>query len=197
MSCDFTFDHYKECLKALRESDTKYYIYHDVDSHLENALKFSNIESEFGMRCCYFIRVHGKYNPFYYPNSKIIKKISENHIVGLHFEPEYHYLNGEDVFDQMANDYDLLYKSGLVNRYLYTTHNIEQLKAKRKYCRFHDFSKVEFDCYDKEENNIKYISDSGGRLREGCMCNFIGKEKILKINTHPTWWFEESNLENF
>jgi hypothetical protein len=35
----------------------------------------------------------------------------------------------------------------------------------------------------------KYISDSGARWREGCMCEHIGKHQKLIVLTHPEWWF--------
>jgi hypothetical protein len=43
----------------------------------------------------------------------------------------------------------------------------------------------------------KYLSDSGGRWREGCFCEWIGKEDLLFVNTHPVWWYNECPQENF
>ena len=45
---------------------------------------------------------------------------------------------------------------------------------------------------------MKYISESGCRWREGCMCKFIQeKTPKLTILTHPFWWHEKSPLENY
>ena len=61
-----------------------------------------------------------------------------------------------------------------------------------------DFS-LKYESYFPEfTEDMKYISDSGARWREGCMCNWIkNNEKKLYINTHPFWWYKDTPLENY
>ena len=48
---------------------------------------------------------------------------------------------------------------------------------------------LEYDAYSGVFiKDIKFISDSKYRWREGCMCNHIKKETKLCILTHPIWW---------
>lgn len=200
MSCDFTFGHYEECVERLKNKVwpelpiwAGFTLRHDVDSHLENAINFAKIENKLDIQAVYYIRLHGSYNPLSYPSTKIIKSIMDlGHKVGLHFEPEYYHLvNGSCYTHDLLNGIDFLYKNELTNWPFFTTHDIENLKKKNLYNSWGE----DLSCRDNVKG--KYISDSGGRWREGCMCQWIDKCDSLRINTHPTWWFEKSSLENF
>jgi hypothetical protein len=169
---------------------------HDVDSHLDNALRFAEIEYSLGITATYFIRLHGLYNPYFLPNFRMINEIhSMGHEIGLHFEPSF-YKNSPSVFVGLHCDLcDMNLKFTLSNTFLnFTSHEPGKSSLAFKedpnyvYLASQDFDEVE---------GYKYISDSSGRWREGCMCNFIDKLDKLYINTHPTWWYDETPIENF
>ena len=44
---------------------------------------------------------------------------------------------------------------------------------------------------------LKYLSDSNGRWREGCFCQWIDREPRIHLLTHPIWWFDRSPQENY
>jgi hypothetical protein len=44
---------------------------------------------------------------------------------------------------------------------------------------------------------FKYLSDSNGRWREGCLCNHLGRHDRFCVLIHPFWWFDKSPVENY
>jgi hypothetical protein len=44
---------------------------------------------------------------------------------------------------------------------------------------------------------FKYLSDSNGRWREGCVCGHLEEYERLCVLTHGWWWFETSPVENY
>ena len=36
--------------------------------------------------------------------------------------------------------------------------------------------------------NSKYLSDSGARWREGCICRWLGQGDHFTVLVHPVWW---------
>ena len=45
--------------------------------------------------------------------------------------------------------------------------------------------------------DIKYLSDSGGRWREGHFNEWVNVENKLQVLTHPWWWFKKYPQENY
>ncbi|MFH0778530.1 MAG: hypothetical protein V2A71_07865 [Candidatus Eisenbacteria bacterium] len=45
--------------------------------------------------------------------------------------------------------------------------------------------------------DFKYLSDSNGRWREGCLCEHLGKHKRICVLIHPFWWFDKTPVENY
>lgn len=207
MSCnDFSYFHYKHCLEVFQESGYTFHccrdekpksksivLRHDVDSHLNNALRFAEIEYSLGITSTYFIRLHASYNPYFLPNYRMIHEInSMGHEIGLHFEPFFYKDNELTGLNYELCDMNLRFI--LSYSLSFTTHEPGKSNlAFKKDSNFLKFAKKDFDVID----GYKYISDSSGRWREGCMCNFVDKVEKLYINTHPTWWYEESPIENF
>lgn len=57
---------------------------------------------------------------------------------------------------------------------------------------------LKHNSYDKKYfKDIKYISDSGGRWREGHFAEWLDKVDQIQILTHPLWWYESSPQENY
>ena len=213
-NCNFKFQHYEETLKSALQKGYSFFKFsdydegikqskviflrHDVDISLTNALVFAQIEHGLNIQATYFLRVHGNYNLFNIKNHTIIKKILEmGHEIGLHFEGDFAKLVGENVLTSFQRTKKILEIS--INQKIngYSIHEPSRLGLMNEL----DLNElgIKYHAYqDKFIEDLKYISDSSARWREGCMCSFIEKEvPKLCILTHPFWWFEESSLENY
>lgn len=197
MKCDFTYRHYVEMLELAKEKgykilplnqyDKKHkkviYLRHDVDCVLNKAHIMATIERNHEIRSSYFILLHGDFNIFTYKNLLKIKDIESYHEIGLHY-------------------FDL----GIP---IQTEKKIIQSAIKQKIkgfccheptrCGGFDMEvKGMYNAYEpKFLKNMKYISDSGTRWREGCLCKFIGKYDRICVLIHPEHWYRDNPLERF
>lgn len=218
MKCNFTFRHYENIIKLAKKKGYTFSTFrdfdknkkkrflillrHDVDISLNKALKFAIIENRLGVVSTFFIRLHAPFNVFSYENYLILKKIINlNHEIGLHYEPDFFTILKEKnivkTFDRERTVLENIMNekiSGISihepNRSFKKLATDKSLlkKLELKYCAYEP----------KFVSKIKYISDSGGRWREGCLCEFIKKD-IPKISVliHPIWWFNKSPIENY
>lgn len=209
MKCDFSLKHYENTLRLaknkgyifvlMRDYD-KYinnkkmiFLRHDVDSKVSNTINFAEIEHKLGIKATYFFRVHGRYNLFSLENYKIIKQILRlGHEIGLHFEGGFANIFNETertMFKKSMNILKIIVGKNISG---YTSHQpVKNGKI--------EFQSGYYDGYNKRfVKDIKYISDSGGRWREGCMCDFI-KNNVPKlcILTHSFWGYKKTSLEVF
>jgi len=172
---------------------------HDVDSHPDLALRFMEIENRHRIKATYFFRVHSEHNLFSLRNYTAIKTIAkEGHEIGLHAETDFASLVGESKCRMIMRGKTVL--EAVIGKAVYGISMHEPTRSKKR-LRESDINKMGFryDAYDAEfMKNLKYISDSSCRWREGCMCNFItAAVPRLYILTHPVWWFERSPIENY
>ncbi len=217
-ACSFTLAHYKYCLALARQNgydfttmadyvsrkaefaDKKIILLrHDIDHKLPLALNFADVEKELGITSTYFIRLHAGYNPFSFESYKIIKALLDmNHELGLHYDCDFASLFSEDSEEFIVRDKAAF--ENAIGRKISGVSSHEPNKSKLVlndgFVRAHGF---EYHAYsDTFLKEMKYISDSSSRWREGCMCNFIkaGAPKLC-ILTHPIWWYKNSPLENY
>ena len=195
----FTYDHYKDTCKKYMNSQYTFctldmpvninkkqvYMVHDVDFDLDNAIELSKIESENNIVSTYFIRIGAKqYNIF---NSSTQSKIKEilmhGNKIGFHYERVFEELSVEedlkkckDIFKTILN-IPILYFN--IHEPARTGIDISNLLQNNNRCYNSNFFK-----------NIKYISDSGSRWREGCFSNHINKHNNILVLTHPIWWYK-------
>jgi len=197
---DFTYENYRATCLNYQKSGYKFldlgkkiegksiYMVHDCDSFLENAENLARVESEIGVKSTYFIRMGARaYNilsPYY---SNIVSRISNlGHDIGLHYE---------NIFDEDSIQYsiDLLSKA---------------IKKDVKYFNVHEPVRTGLDfalntspknrCWNAPFfEQVKYISDSGGRWREGCFSQHVDKHRKLLVSTHPVWWFRSAPTRNY
>lgn len=219
--CSFKLEHYKQCLESAKRKGYKFltlekYIQnrpkivgkekiilmrHDIDHKLSLAINFAEIEKKLGIQATYFIRLHADYNPYRLENYKVIKDLTKmGHEVGLHHDTGFARLFDENAEQFFKRDKKIF-------------GNIIDKKISGISCHEPNNSKDEFVISDKNIakfglkyqayspvfiEDMKYISDSSARWREGCMCNFIKKETPrLCVLTHPIWWHKKSPLENY
>lgn len=206
MTCSWTYDHYSFCIQKARghgyalipfneitlykQDQPLIILRHDIDYSIQRALNVARLEKSLGVRATYFIRVHAQtYNIFEYNNYLALKEIiSLGHEIGLHLEAiDFAHITADDpldVFQREKKVLETVLKTTIISA---AAHN-EHIPAgnRRNSSFFVIFNKkeagIEYDAYDASfPKEIKYISDSSGRWREGCMCKHIGKYPRLQI----------------
>lgn len=217
--CCFKLSHYKHCLESAKRLGYEFLtmsdyiskkdqisnnvkiilLRHDIDHNLKLALNFANIEKSLGIRSTYFIRIHGKYNISELENYKILLKLLEQgHELGLHHDCDFAILVNENPEEFFIRDKKIF--ESVINRKILGISSHEPNKSKfiltdKDLSRFN----LKYQAYSGIFlKDMKYISDSSSRWREGCMCNYIkNSSPRLSILTHPIWWFGKSPLENY
>ena len=207
MRCDFSFGHYEQIVKLVQkrysfsffsdyakknnEKIAKVYLRHDVDLSLEKALELAKIEKKNGAVSTYFIRLDGLYyNIFHARYISIINKIVKlGHQIGLHFD-------------------ELSVVSKEKNSKVFVSKIKQQISILRQYfpvnsvVSFHRPSPSLFgkDLLDEGListysdyffNKTKYLSDSRGLWKEGCVCKYLqnnNNKRDLQLLVHPVWW---------
>ena len=214
--CNFSLKHYQSCLETAQKSGYKFLtmkeavelkapqkkvivLRHDIDHQLRLALKFAKIEKSLGIKATYFIRLHARYHPFSHKGYRVLKQLKEmNHELGLHYDCDFATLFDEDPRHFLRRDKELF--ETLIQDKVHGVSPHEpmrsSIKLTDKEANMHGFLYQAYtNLFTKD---MKYISDSSCRWREGCMCEFIKKEEPrLCILTHPIWWFKASPLENY
>jgi len=218
-TCSFNLEHYKYCIELAKsknyrfltmqdyvkqrneigDSDKVIILRHDIDFDLSLAPNVAKMESELGVPATYFIRIHGKYNLSDMKNYKIIKEMLKmKHELGLHYDAGFSSLFNEDEESFFKRDLAIFENilgqkiSGVSIHEPTRTGFILNDDTVKKFGLLYQGTS---DIFMKE---MKYISDSSCRWREGCMCNFIKNEvPKLCILTHPFWWFKQSPVENW
>jgi hypothetical protein len=214
MHCNFSFKHYRECLEKAKKLGFRFFLFrelekskeaervvfmrHDVDKSVKNALKFAEIEKETGVKATYFIRVHAPYNPFSLENYVILKKIIKlGHEIALHYSPDFRLIAQEGMLALFKREKAVLESITGEKVLGISTHEpgntpieINDSMLEKLGLHYHAYS-------PKFVKEMRYISESSGRWREGCMCASFEKEKKLVILVHPCWWFEKTPLENY
>jgi len=213
MNCNFTYDHFKECINLgkklgysfhtmhdfLSEKPENNFIVmrHDVDLSLKHALVMAKVEKELGIKSTYFVRTQGVFDPFSSENLKYLGKILElGHEIGIHYEFDDKPLNEfkASVLDEKQR-FEFSLNTKIFGAALHKTKTIG-MKDPDKLNIVEDFLpdlELEYDAYsDKFLKQMKFISDSKFRWREVCMCNHIKKKSKLCILTHPIWWSDKT-----
>ena len=199
MNCNFTYKHYVEMLELAKKKGYKIlplceynpkhkkviYLRHDVDTSPEKAETLAFIEKSMGIKSSYFILLHGDFNPLSFQNLNYIKLIqSLGHEIGLHY-----FNMGIDIQTEKRILESVLNK-----------------KIKGFCCHeptrcggFNMKAKGLYNAYeDRFLKDIKYISDSGARWRDGCLCKFLNDlYPRICVLIHPEWWYKNNPLERF
>ncbi|MBI2022996.1 hypothetical protein HYT01_00325 [Candidatus Giovannonibacteria bacterium] len=220
-NCSFKASHYKEVLqnalakkyifltfrefvrreKELNAGQKVILMRHDIDHKLSLVQNFLIIENSLGIKATYFIRMHGGYNPMSFENHSIVKDLSSaGHELGLHYDAAFARLFKEDPENFFKRDKDIFER--IINAKISGVSCHEPNNSDGEFL-VTDENKDKFDLLYQAYSSLflkdmKYISDSSARWREGCMCSFIEKEvPRLCILTHPLWWHQRSPSENY
>lgn len=220
MACSWTYEHYTNCINNAKRQgyqilpfnevestspmESIIILRHDIDISVTRALNMAMLESTLGIRASYFVRVHASsYNIFEYNTYNKLKKIlSLGHEIGLHFEAvDFSTITGEnslDIFLREKKVLETILNTSVKSAAAHGEHTTVGATHNRSF--FQNINKsqvnIEYNTYDPAfTENMKYISDSSGRWREGCMCNHIGKYQQMQILIHPCWWFKDHLFE--
>jgi hypothetical protein len=206
-SCDFTYTHYIDTLRKARQTHTFYtfgnfprnpdkrfvILRHDVDAQVQKALKMAKINYDLGIPATFFIRVHGPYNPFRQLSYEAILEIAKlGHEIGLHYEPVFYSKHGLPVEDTILFEIEMFSRMFNIEIRSIAPHQPSLSKPNMDRIR-EQFNDPYLPKFSKE---IKYISDSNKRWREGCMCNWTLQCDRLQMAVHPHWWNGDS-LEKY
>jgi hypothetical protein len=214
-SCNFTFAHYEFLLTeglrlGYRFSDFKSHadipkeeklilLRHDIDLSVRNALRFARIEKELGIVATYFVRVHAHlYNPFQVDAYRILREIKEmGHEMGLHYEPGFAALFGEDAGHMILREkkiVEAVLDTTVVSAAAHLPAKSARIITEQNLAQFG----LKYEAYtERFTKDLKYLSDSNGRWREGCLCQHLGRHPRICVLIHPFWWFDITPIENY
>jgi len=162
------------------------YLRHDVDNSIADALAMARIEADLGARSTYlFLLRSPNYNMLSGDGVSQIQEIASlGHDVGLHHscEPGETLNNGEALADRIRSDAAVL--SQQIGRPVqhFSLHNPAEKDNFELDVQglINTYSAPYF-------KNIKYLSESNFRWREGCPCAVFrtGKYETMQILVHP------------
>lgn len=194
MKCDWSYRHYLEILEDFIKNGYRFnffneaanektiYLRHDLDQSIEKAVLMADLERSVGAKATYCVRFASPFdNPFSRRNREALAKIiSRGHQLALHFEREA--WNGE-IVEEAAKQLSIL-KQYLPFEDIVSFHRPQEDILNKHFKEF-------VNTYDKPFfSDVKYLSDSPGNWREGCICNHK-KDISYQILTHPIWWGRE------
>jgi hypothetical protein len=206
--CEFSIDHWCETLQNALNLGYRFHSFsdfmenppldertiilrHDVDVSPEMAIQLARIETSLGIRATYFIRLHARFYQLLVPETLAhLHELCEMDVdIGLHYERQFYEVTGKDHVEMIARDASML--SSIVGRPV--TGGVAHRAGS-----FPPFDTatvrsagLSYEAYAPEfVKNRKYISDSSRHWREGCLCQWLGRENHLTVLVHPVWWFE-------
>lgn len=197
----FTYDGYKELIKALKETGyeiTDYHdwkqhpkcaiLRHDIDNNIEKALQLAELEAKLGVKSTYFVLVTSDfYNVASKKSMEGLKKIQMlGHEIGLHFD-EMAYDGVDDVVGTIKKESKLLSDILGITISTASMHRPSKETLEANYeipGMINSYGKTFF-------NDFKYLSDSRRRWREPVL-DIIksGEFDRLHILTHAIWYNE-------
>ncbi|MDI6023760.1 GCN5 family acetyltransferase [Leucobacter sp. UT-8R-CII-1-4] len=176
---------------------------HDIDNSIEQAHRVAKIDAEADCTSTFFMRVHARgYNLLSLPSLLILREIeSMGHEVQLHLEGGFCEWLGDDNFYWAERQREVF--EAAVGRPLggFSSHEPARMGgiefANELLSRWQE--DVKYHAYEERfmMPNMKYLSDSSGRWREGHFGMWVGKEPLMQVLTHPFWWFDKVPAENY
>ncbi len=173
---------------------------HDIDLDLEVAHRMALLDHQAGARSTWFIRLHSRgYSPLNLDNVKILKALKKmGHEVALHYEPTFALAIGEDVYeyaDRQKAIFEAIIGEPIVGL---APHEPARAGYPNLIDNLVDRWGLKYHAYDARfTKEMKYISDSSARWREGCFSTWINKVERLQVLVHPFWWYSEIPQETY
>ncbi len=176
---------------------------HDIDNTIEQAMRVARVDAEAGCTSTFFLRVHARgYNLMSLQSLQIIQEMEAlGHEVQLHLEGGLSDWLGGDNWEWAERQRAVF--EAAVGRPLggFSSHEPARMGGMEfaNALREHWSDAVAYHAYEERfmMPNMKYLSDSSGRWREGHFGMWVGKEPLMQVLTHPFWWFEKVPAENY
>jgi hypothetical protein len=172
---------------------------HDCDNSLEQAMRIAEIDAEEGCSSTFFVRIHARgYNLFSLPSLLALDRLAEmGHEVELHLEagiPEVLKIDLHEFVDRQRDAFTAAVGRPPRGLSSHEPARMGQLDlASELVARWG----LDYHAYDPRfTDEMKYISDSSGRWREGHFRDWVGVVDRLQVLVHPIWWFDRVPQEN-
>lgn len=171
---------------------------HDIDFDVKPAYKLAQLENQIGISSTYFFRVTAKnYNILSKSSIEDIESIkNKGHEIGLHLDHKQIQPHSNDIGlilnikKLLERELDVVINSFSIHEPSRTSLEVDGGTLEKL--------ELKHNAYDKKYfKDIKYISDSGGRWREGHFDDWLDRVDQIQILTHPLWWYESSPQENY
>jgi hypothetical protein len=213
----FTFKHYADMLEqTLRAGyritsfeqheplldETFVILRHDVDYTLNGVSELAAIEQSLGVTASYFFRVHAhEYNLFAPHSFELVRRLrAMGHEIGLHFEAmTFGRALGIDPRQVLVQE-KLVMESVLGQPVVSASEHRDISQVVHDTPNYHDvYDPLEagfryYALHPRFFGNMKYLSDSNGRWREGDLLHHLGSHRHYQVLIHPDWWFEKDLL---
>lgn len=174
---------------------------HDIDNSIEAATRVAHIDADRGCTSTFFLRVHAHgYNPLCLDSLRFMQEIeSLGHEVQLHLEGGMHtWLGGDEL--GWAERQRTVFEAA-VGRPIrgFSVHEPARMGGLGFANMLLERWGLDYHSYEDRfmYPQMKYLSDSSGRWREGHFGLWVDKEPLLHVLTHPFWWFERIPAENY
>ena len=204
---DFTLEHYAEILAAIKENhetlsfrDVSYVgrdllkldrfviMRHDVEISLTAALRLAELDHAAGIRSTFFLLYSSDYNIFEPSGAAIVRRILDlGHDIGLHYDLQ--------AYDRMGADPAVVARRQieLMESYWDTKIYAMSCHLPMRTGRTLSLPGV-IDVYDPLFiDDIKYVSDSTQRWREGVVTSLLAKHDKIHLLTHELFWSEQGH----
>jgi len=179
----------KPASEIINQDEKTVYLRHDMDFSAELSVPMAEIEAKSEVSSIYYVLLSGPYNALSDGSVSAIRKIvSLGHEIGLHY----------DLADYPSD------KLQAMERLLFEVAIVESIsKTKVSSIVMHEPSIggqdifIDHPCfsnpswYQKNDQNLCYVSDSCRAWRDSNLIKFIAKklpENTLMLNTHPESW---------
>lgn len=183
----------------LTETRPKIYLRKDIDFNPDLTLRLADIDSKYGIKSSYFVRVNApNYNFLAYKTLKVLKKLIEmGNEVHLHLDVSM-ITNQNNSLEELIKYQKQIYKIGMGTESrgvsLHTPSSLESPNESISQISKH----FEFNTYsDKFFKEIKYVSDSGGNFNYDQPENVIKDRTNFQLLIHPIWYYDQSPSENW
>jgi hypothetical protein len=176
---------------------------HDIDNSIEQAMRVARVDAEAGCTSSIFLRVHARgYNIMSLPSLTYIQAMEElGHEVQLHIEGGLCEVVGGDNLEWAERQRTVF--EAAVGRPLggFSLHEPARMGGMEFAAELLDrwSDTVAYHSYEPRfmTPSMKYLSDSSGNWREGHFSEWVGKEPLMQVLTHPFWWFDKVPAENY
>ena len=202
---DFTYEGYRELLALLRnegyafasyhdwaQQDRPVILRHDIDYDVTAALKFAQVEADFGAKSTYFALLrNGLYNCLSPENIALLKNIASlGHDIGLHFD-EKAYPAGSDMMAAIQ------WEARVLSDMLELPITSVSMHRPSEACLKGNWEIPGMvNSYDRTYFNqpFKYVSDSRRRWREPVYSVIrSGDHSRLHVLTHAFWYHDTAS----